>query len=97
MLNGEGMALGVLPRIQVAKNSVHVGKGDALIFYTDGVTEAMNEDYDEFGLERLHHTVRTHKHEDAANIVGTITAAIADHTGNTPQSDDMTLVVMKNV
>ncbi|MCZ7670009.1 MAG: SpoIIE family protein phosphatase [Chloroflexi bacterium] len=42
-------------------NEILVGPGDTVIFYTDGVTEAMNEDYDEFGEERLHLTARTHK------------------------------------
>lgn len=96
LLTGEGMALGVIPEIYVAKNAVKVDKGDTLIFYTDGVTEAMNEDFDEFGMERLHHTARTHKQKDASTIVNAITTAVDDHAGETPQFDDITLVVMKN-
>jgi phosphoserine phosphatase RsbU/P len=96
LLNGEGMALGVLPTIHVAKNAVKVSKGDTLVFYTDGVTEAMNEDFDEFGMERLHQTIRANQQKDASHIVAAITNAIEDHAGETPQFDDITLVVMKN-
>ncbi len=96
LLTGEGMALGVLPEIFVAKNAVQVDPGDTIIFYTDGVTEAMNEDFDEFGMERLHLTVRTHKQKDASRIVSAITDAVDDHAGDTAQFDDITLVVMKN-
>ncbi len=95
-LNGVGMALGVIPQIDVESNEILVGPGDTVIFYTDGVTEAMNEDYDEFGEERLHLTARTHKNKDAAAIVDAITAAVNDHAGETAQSDDITLVVMKS-
>jgi sigma-B regulation protein RsbU (phosphoserine phosphatase) len=97
LLSGEGMALGVIPQIYVAKNAVKIGQGDTIIFYTDGVTEAMNEDFDEFGLERLHLTARTHKRKNAPSIVKAITNAVNDHAGETPQFDDITLVVMKNI
>ena len=96
LLSGEGMALGVIPQIYVAKNAVQVAPGDTLIFYTDGITEAMNEDFDEFGMDRLCHTVRTHSHKAASSIVTAITNAIDDHAGKTAQFDDITLVVLKN-
>ena len=96
LLTGEGMALGVIPKIYVAKNTVKLDPGDTLVFYTDGVTEAMNEDFDEFGMERLHLTARAHQSKDASDIVTAITNAVEDHAGETSQFDDITLVVMKN-
>jgi len=95
LLGGSGMALGVLPQITVQQQRVHIHSGDTLIFYTDGVTEAMNEDFDEFGLERLRIAVAAHKKKSAAETVQAITQAIRHHAGDTPQSDDITLVVMK--
>ena len=95
LLNGEGMALGVLPSIHIQQQRIHVNKGDTLIFYTDGVTEAMNEDYDEFGLERLRITATAHQKHSASETIEAITQAIRDHAGDTPQFDDITLVVMK--
>ncbi|PIE82192.1 MAG: hypothetical protein CSA11_01395 [Chloroflexi bacterium] len=96
LLTGEGMALGVIPEIFVAKNTVQIASGDTIIFYTDGVTEAMNEDFDEFGMERLYLTVRAHRHQDVSQIVSAITDAVNAHAGDTAQFDDMTLVVMKD-
>jgi len=95
LLSGEGMALGVLPQIIVKQERVHINSGDTIIFYTDGVTEAMNEDYDEFGLERLRLATAAHKNHSAEATVGAITKAIRDHAGETPQFDDITLIVMK--
>ncbi len=95
LLHGDGMALGVLPNIEVASQSIHLHPGDTLLFYTDGVTEAMNEDYDEFGMERLRLTAVTHQNESAPAIMNAITAAIRGHAGGTPQFDDITLIVMK--
>jgi phosphoserine phosphatase RsbU/P len=97
LLNSTGMALGVLPHIQIQQRRVQVHPGDTLIFYTDGVTEAMNEDFDEFSLERLRLTATTHKKRSASDIVEAITQAVQDHAGGAPQFDDITLVVMKAV
>ena len=69
--------------------------GETIILYTDGVTEALNEDFDEFGLERLQVAARTAARRPAAYLVRHITDNIRDHTGQTPQFDDMTLIVLK--
>lgn len=95
LLHGTGMALGVLDSIEIEAREVRLRPGDILILYTDGVTEAVNEDYDEFGLERLRLTVAAHQDEDAESIKQAITAAIRDFAGDTSQFDDVTLVVMK--
>ncbi|MFQ5398763.1 MAG: SpoIIE family protein phosphatase [Anaerolineae bacterium] len=96
LLTGDGMALGVLPDITVECRQVRIHPGDTLLLYTDGVTEAMNEDDDEFGLERLRLAAEAARTQDAAHIVRAITEAIRDHAGDTPQFDDITLVVMKH-
>lgn len=95
LLQAGGMALGVLPDIEVESQSVELRPNDTVLFYTDGVTEAMNEDYDEFGMERLRLTAVTHKHRTAPAIMHAITDAIRSHAGGTPQFDDITLIVMK--
>ncbi len=97
LLKTAGIALGVLPDIEVESQLQPFNPGDTLILYTDGITEAINEDYDEFGLKRLSLVVKNHVNEDADQIVHHITETIAQHTGDTPQFDDMTMVVIKNV
>jgi phosphoserine phosphatase RsbU/P len=94
-LRGDGIAMGVLEHVEIAQHEVQLRPGDTVIYYTDGVTEAVNEDYDEFGLERLRLAALTAQDRDAAGIMAAITSAIRDFAGDTPQSDDVTLIVMK--
>jgi serine phosphatase RsbU (regulator of sigma subunit)/putative methionine-R-sulfoxide reductase with GAF domain len=95
LLAGNGIALGVLEEVEIEQREVRFRPGDVLVMYTDGVTEAMNEDLDEFGLERLSLAAAAARHRDAAGVMSAITTALADHVGHTPQFDDITLVVMK--
>ncbi len=94
-LPGNGIALGVLPEIQMQSRSMALRPGETIIFYTDGVTEALNEDFDEFGLERLQVAARAAARRPVPDIVRHITTSIRDHTGQTPQFDDMTLIILK--
>ena len=95
LLSGNGMALGILPEITIASQAIPIQANDIIIFYTDGITEAINEDYDEFGLARMELAVSHARQQDAAAIVQAITHSINDHAGDTPQYDDITMVVMK--
>lgn len=97
LLAANGIALGVLPDINIECRSIDFKPGDTLVFYTDGVTEAMNEDYDEFGMSRLQMAVNSTRKRSASNIANAITTAIDVHAGGTPQFDDITLIVMKRV
>jgi serine phosphatase RsbU (regulator of sigma subunit) len=94
-LTAKGIALGVIEEIKISQKAVKLHPGDTIIFYTDGVTEAMNEDYDEFGVDRLTVVGKNMRKMSPAEIVDAITEAVAEHAGGTPQSDDVTLVVMK--
>ncbi len=95
MLTTQGIALGVLPQVQIERRETVFRQGDTLVLYTDGVTEAMNEDFDEFGLDRLRVTVEAARQRQPVDIVTAVTQAIHVHAGDTPQFDDITLVVMK--
>jgi sigma-B regulation protein RsbU (phosphoserine phosphatase) len=94
-LSSDGIALGVLDDVKIEQNEIKLRGGDVVVFYTDGVTEAMNEDYDEFGLERLCMLAENSRQGSASDIVEAITQAVDDHAGGTPQFDDITLVVFK--
>ncbi|NCF66571.1 MAG: SpoIIE family protein phosphatase [Chloroflexi bacterium] len=95
LLKAPGIALGVLPDINIATHTVRLEREDTLILYTDGVTEAINEDYDEFGMERLYLTARAARRRNAQSMVKAISDSIQDHAGGTPQFDDVTLVILK--
>jgi phosphoserine phosphatase RsbU/P len=94
-LAGNGIALGVLEEVEFTQHSIRLQPDDTVIFYTDGVTEALNEDNDEFGMERLSLTAVAARNRDATGIMSAITQAIQLHAGDTPQFDDITLVILK--
>ena len=95
LLTAHGMALGVVPAITMQAHTMRFVPGDTLLLYTDGVTEAMNEDYDEFGLGRLEQAAMKTRQRSASHMARSITKAIRNHAGDTPQFDDITLVVVK--
>jgi sigma-B regulation protein RsbU (phosphoserine phosphatase) len=95
LLSAHGMALGVVPEITMKSHTIKFLAGDTLLLYTDGVTEAMNEDFDEFGIGRLEQAALKNRQRPAKLIARSITKAIRTHAGDTPQFDDITLVVVK--
>jgi len=97
MLEGGGPVLGILPIAPYSQMCTHLDRGDMLVLYSDGVTEATNTNYDEFGEERLIETLKAHRTEPATAIVEAVTKALAEFTAGAPQADDITLVVGRRV
>ena len=75
--------------------AVPLERDDCLVLYTDGVTEALNAEGDEFGLERMRESVRASANDGAQAIVKKIIADVRDFTGSAPQNDDMTLIAIR--
>ncbi len=75
--------------------AVPLERDDCLVLYTDGVTEALNAEGDEFGLERMMESVRASANDGAQAIVKKIIAEVRDFTGSAPQNDDMTLIAIR--
>jgi serine phosphatase RsbU (regulator of sigma subunit)/putative methionine-R-sulfoxide reductase with GAF domain len=94
-LRTAGIALGVVEHIHVGEQHIRLEEGDIVLLYTDGVTEATNEDYDEFGTERLRQTVQTARHHDAGGILAAVSAAMQDHIGDGSPYDDVTMIAIK--
>jgi serine phosphatase RsbU (regulator of sigma subunit) len=95
LLEGGGPVLGVLPIAPYSEQREHLGPGDVLVLYSDGVTEANNANFDEFGEERFIEVLKRHRHEPAAGIVTAVTNALGEFAAGAPQADDITLVVAK--
>jgi sigma-B regulation protein RsbU (phosphoserine phosphatase) len=75
--------------------NIETAEGDVLLFYTDGVSECMNEHGEFFGDERLHKIIHHNAHRPAEQIKRDITYRLADFAGETDQHDDVTFVVFK--
>jgi phosphoserine phosphatase RsbU/P len=97
MLEGGGPVLGILPIAPYSQMFTHLDRGDMLVLYSDGVTEATNLNYDEFGEQRLIDTLTAHRTQPATAIVDAVTRALAEFTAGAPQADDITLVVGRRV
>ncbi len=96
-LAAKGIALGVMEEIELEECATDVRLGDVLVFYTDGVTEAMNVDGEEFGEARLQQTLATHIEGSAQEILEAVVAAVDDFVGGAPPSDDLTMFVVNRV
>jgi phosphoserine phosphatase RsbU/P len=99
LLKPPGMALGidsgdVFDRI-TADVSVPLEPDDCLVLYTDGVTEALNGEGDEFGRERMIRSVQASAREGAAGMIARLTADVRTFAGGHPQNDDITLIVIR--
>ncbi len=75
--------------------AVPLERNDCLVLYTDGVTEALNTDGDEFGLERAIESVRASATDGAQTIVKKIIEDVRNFTGSLPQNDDITLIAIR--
>ena len=89
-----GIALGVVPDMEFEQNSVTIQPGDALVLYTDGVTEAMNSQGEEFGMGRLCQILADTSSRDPQDLNNAIFASIREFAGETPQSDDITCLTL---
>lgn len=93
-----GIILGVFERIQLREARLDLAPGDLLLFYTDGITEAVNEEGEMFGEERLQAVIPAVCRRcagGAAEIVDAVTAALAQFTGGLEAMDDVTCVVVR--
>ena len=74
---------------------VPLERDDCLVLYTDGVTETLNAEGDEFGLDRMMQSVRANAVDGAQTIVKKIIEDVRDFTGSVPQNDDITLIAIR--
>jgi sigma-B regulation protein RsbU (phosphoserine phosphatase) len=92
---GRGMALGVVETMQYLEQEIQLQPGDSLLLYTDGLTEAINEHNEEFGLARVLEAARAQHAAPAEAMVNTLAAAVEAHASGVEVFDDLTLVVIK--
>jgi sigma-B regulation protein RsbU (phosphoserine phosphatase) len=100
-VRSEGMPLGMVSdelfAAAIEDRSEPFGPGDTLVLYTDGVTEAPNEEEKEFSGARLADVVRALHQRSASAINDAVLASVQRFSGDAPQRDDFTLVTVKRV
>ncbi len=94
-LRGRGTVLGVFSTISVEEFDTDLAPGDYLVIYTDGVTDAVNTDMQDFGEGRLAALLEQHRGLSAQAMLELIREEVRLWQGEAPSFDDFTLVVVK--
>ncbi|MBN2505212.1 MAG: fused response regulator/phosphatase [Verrucomicrobia bacterium] len=90
-----GTALGLEPGLTFQRAELALGEGDAVIFYTDGVTEAFNPQEALYGSERLLADVTAFAGQPAPAITAGILRQVRGFAAGAPQSDDIAILTLK--
>ncbi len=90
-----GPVLGPTIGTRFQRGYARIRRGDVLVLYTDGVSEAANAADEEFGVARIRKNVADNLQRSAAEIVDRLFKAVHEHSGRTTPLDDQTVVVLK--
>jgi sigma-B regulation protein RsbU (phosphoserine phosphatase) len=77
------------------EETMTIHEGDLFVFFTDGITEAMDARDDCFGDARLGHLIEEHAHLPAVELRERVLREIAAFVGEAPQHDDMTMILLR--
>jgi sigma-B regulation protein RsbU (phosphoserine phosphatase) len=99
ILKNKGMGLGLesekLFDINLEESEFTLNPDNLFVFYSDGLTEAMNAKREEFSTERTMEIVTRHRYSEPSVILNNLMSSVKDFTGTAEQNDDITLVVVK--
>lgn len=94
-LSSGGFPLGIMPGAEFEVGETRLQPGEALVVYSDGVSEAVNLREEEFGLDRLTEVVRRNLTASASGLRDRVESALSAFTQTAPANDDITLVIVK--
>ncbi len=89
-----GITLGLVQGLDYEQDSVVLEPGESVVLYTDGVTEAMNVEQEEFGMARLKQLFAGNPPADARTANERIFEAVHEFAGDASQSDDITCMTL---
>ena len=92
-----GLPLGILADADFREGRTKLYPGDVLVIYSDGVSEAVNPNGEEFGATRLYEVVARNLDTSASGIRDRIESALTKFCQGTPAADDITLVIVKRL
>jgi sigma-B regulation protein RsbU (phosphoserine phosphatase) len=90
-----GPVVGLFPDAPYQQGSLIMEPGDVFVGFTDGISEAMNHQEEEWGEERLIPAIAEQADKSACEMIPALMAEADKFVSGAPQHDDMTLVVMK--
>ena len=92
---GDTFPLGILDEAQYEETQLRLESGDRVILYTDGVVEAMNEQAELFGFDRLLEVVKNSQTTTAETLLEEIKGKVNEFAGAAAQHDDITIIVIQ--
>ena len=95
LLSDGGPLLGVIDSVGFVRGRVRLNSGDMLLAYSDGIPEAQNKREEEFGYGRIELELRQASRKSTEDILFSLLGTVQDFTAGQPQSDDMSLVVVR--
>ncbi len=96
-LTRTGMALGVEEDAPYEQKDITLEPGDFVVLYTDGLTEAFDKNYSQFGEDRLEALIMQNQASPAAEIVDRVVEAVREFSDRATPSDDLTLLVFRRL
>ena len=97
LLDPTGGILGIMRQQKFGLENIRMQKGDVMVLYTDGITEAMNENEELFGEERLIEIIRQNYKKSAKEINLLILEAVQKFSSVSQYTDDRTIIVVKRI
>jgi serine phosphatase RsbU (regulator of sigma subunit) len=94
-LERTGMVLGIDDSLELQQASVQLDTGDAIVMYTDGVQDALNEAEEPYGENRLRSTIRDNGNGSAEEMAAALEKSLVEFIGDADPFDDITLLVAK--
>ena len=92
-LEAGGSVLGAFPNAPFAEEQIQLQHGDRLLLFTDGLTEATDEDGEQFGEDRLLDLLQAHRHEGADDLKEIVFHVIEEFCGHTFRDDAALMVI----
>ena len=94
-LDQGGVMLGIMEEIDLPKATLSIDKGDILMLFSDGVTEATNPSGELFSEERFEQWLLDHNQLSAEEMKDALLKTLRDYANGSPQSDDITFIIVK--
>lgn len=94
-LNEGGLILGMMPNVEYGSETSQLKSGDVLVMFTDGVSEAMNAEDEEFEERRIEECVLSNLELSAEAIMRKLLDAVNEFAAGQPQADDITVQILK--
>jgi sigma-B regulation protein RsbU (phosphoserine phosphatase) len=94
-LPATGIALGAMENLSYESGEISLGKDDLVVFYTDGITEAINSPEEAYGEERLKSVIAANRNKSPEEISNAILDDVVVFCGDEPQFDDITMMILK--